>query len=175
MCIIIDANCFGRVFDRSNSNHDSFAPVLDWIIKGKGKIVYGGSTYFSELKTAAKYLKIFRLLREIDKAVIGDEVNIDQIEKDLISTVNDSNFDDPHIMAIVIDTKCMLICSDDKKSLKFMKDFNLFPDHIKPPKYYMGIKNISLLNDKYIPEFYKPLMKCNKEVREKINDTLGQI
>ena len=43
MCIIVDTNCFAPVFDRKSEKHNQFAPVLEWIISGKGKLIYGGS------------------------------------------------------------------------------------------------------------------------------------
>lgn len=45
MAIIIDANCLARVFDKTNIEHDEFVPVFDWIVNGKGKLIYGGSKY----------------------------------------------------------------------------------------------------------------------------------
>jgi hypothetical protein len=53
MCIIIDTNRFSSIFEEENSDHDEFKPILDWIIFGKGKIVYGGTKYKQELTRAA--------------------------------------------------------------------------------------------------------------------------
>ena len=48
MCVIVDTNAFAAVFNANANNHDEFAPVLDWIISGKGKLVIGGTKYMSE-------------------------------------------------------------------------------------------------------------------------------
>ncbi len=68
MCIIIDTNAFAPVFDRTSQNHAEFKPVLDWIVSGKGKIVYGGTKYKLELGKAYKYLKLFAEFKKINKS-----------------------------------------------------------------------------------------------------------
>lgn len=62
MCIIVDTNTFGPVFDSNNEKHAEFKPVLDWVLHGKGKFVIGGSKYMAELKKAKKFLKVFGVL-----------------------------------------------------------------------------------------------------------------
>ena len=49
MCVIVDTNCLASVFERKSEKHPQFAPVLEWIIFGKGKLIYGGSKYIGEL------------------------------------------------------------------------------------------------------------------------------
>lgn len=51
MPIIIDINCLGSVFDSRSKKHGDFKPVFDWITNGKGKLVYGGSTFKRELSS----------------------------------------------------------------------------------------------------------------------------
>jgi hypothetical protein len=52
MCIIIDADTLGLVFNPETKEHKKFKPVLEWINNGKGKIVYGGTKYEKELINA---------------------------------------------------------------------------------------------------------------------------
>jgi hypothetical protein len=59
MCIIIDANTFAAIFDPINKGHIDFKPVYDWIVFGRGKIVYGGKKYKSEVKNVSKYFGLF--------------------------------------------------------------------------------------------------------------------
>ncbi len=49
MCIIIDVNALNEVFNTDSVNHLEFKPVRDWIIEGKGKVLYGGTKYRDEL------------------------------------------------------------------------------------------------------------------------------
>ena len=62
MCVIVDTNAVAAVFNANANNHDEFAPVLDWIISGKGKLVIGGTKYMSELARTKKYLSFVQIL-----------------------------------------------------------------------------------------------------------------
>lgn len=172
MCIIVDTNCFAPVFDRKSEKHDQFAPVLEWIISGKGKLIYGGSKYFEELKKASRYLKIINSLKKIGKAILVPKELVDKEQKRIEKKITDSDFDDPHLPAIVIVSKCKIICSSDTRSIKYVTQSKLYPKGIDIPKYYTGIKNKKLLCDKYIHDSYKPLNKCNKGEQESINNLL---
>ena len=49
-------------------------------------------------------------------------VNVNEIVEQIVSSITvDGNvdFDDPHLPAIAQVTKCRLICSDDKRSIKY--------------------------------------------------------
>ena len=89
--------------------------------------------------------------------------------------VTDDDFDDPHIPAIVIVSKCKIICSVDARSIKYVAQSKLYPKGIDIPKYYTGVKNKNLLCDKYIHDSYKPLNKCNKRVQQSINKVIDMI
>jgi predicted nucleic acid-binding protein len=169
MAIIIDTNCFANVFNRKSANHKEYKPVLDWIIKGKGVIVYGGSKYKNELKKAYKYLHILQLLRDIKKVHIGNSENIDRLQKEIEANRIDDDFDDPHLPAIVIDTKCRLICSEDKRSIPFVRDRALYPNGFQVPVYYTGLRNKNILCDNYIHNDLKPLCKLRKEQINLVN------
>lgn len=161
MAIIIDTNCFAHVFKRNSDNHEEFKPVLDWILSGKGLIAYGGTKYFEELKKANKYLKILRLFKEQNKVIVGDREEIDKLEERNKELIKDEDFDDPHLPAIAIVTKCMLICSVDNRSIKHVKNNVLYPDGFSCPAYYTGQRNSDLLCDKYVHSCHKPLIKIN--------------
>ncbi|KAF5038650.1 hypothetical protein DSECCO2_552070 [anaerobic digester metagenome] len=169
MAIIIDTNCFSNVFNRKSANHKEYKPVLDWIVQGKGVIVYGGSKYKNELKKAHKYLHILQLLRDIKKVHIGNSENIDRLQEEIEANRIDDDFDDPHLPAIVIDTKCRLICSEDKRSIPFVRDRNLYPNGFQIPVYYTGLRNKNILCDKYIHNDLKPLCKLRKEQINLVN------
>lgn len=172
MAIIIDTNCFANVFIRTSANHDQFKPVLDWIINGKGIVVYGGSKYLSELKKAPKYLPILRFLKEVNKVCQGNADNIDRIQSEIEAIITDPDFDDPHLPAIVIDTKCKLICSEDKRSITFVKDKALYPKGFSIPVFYTSFRNYDLLCDNYIHQDLKPLCKLKTEQLKSLNRIL---
>jgi predicted nucleic acid-binding protein len=121
MCIVIDANTFAHVFNSSSKNHHEFKPVLDWIVYGKGKIVYGGTLYKKELRNAPKYFKLFLELSKSSKVVEVDMILVDKKEQEVAKLVNHPNFDDPHLIAIIIVSGCKLICSHDSKAYSFLK------------------------------------------------------
>jgi predicted nucleic acid-binding protein len=162
MPIIIDTNCLANVFSRASKNHEEFAPVLKWILYGKGMIVYGGSKYYEELKRNSQYLKIMRYFDEVGKVLKGDKVNIDTIQKQIEDEYVDPDFDDPHLPAIVIDTKCKIICTEDKRCVRFVAHRIVYPAGIDRPVFYMSKKNIDLLADSYVDDRLKPLVRINK-------------
>ena len=175
MPIILDTNCFANVFSAKSTKHEEFKPVLEWVKKGKGIFVYGGSKYIQELRTASKYLRIFRLLKDIKKIHEGNKEEIDKWEKEIKEKIKDQAFNDHHLSAIVIVTKCRIICSDDITSIKFVTNRDLYPKGIKKPKYYTGKKNKDLLCDKYIDDTLEPLCQLNKENKEKFENILNRI
>ncbi len=173
MAIIIDTNCFGNVFNRKSLNHKEFSPILNWIIKGKGIIIYGGTKYIEELKKAPKYLPIMRLLKDVNKVYIGNLENIDRIQASIEENIVDDDFDDPHLPAIVIDTKCRLICSEDKRSIPYVKNSELYPNGILVPSYYTSSRNSNLLCDNYIHKDLKPLCKLKTKQMKLVDNLLN--
>lgn len=172
MCVIVDTNCFASVFDPKSEKHAEFSPVLDWILNGKGKLVYGGTKYIQEL-SKTKYLKIFNILNsKAKKVVVVDKSKVDEVQIAIERSVIDPDFDDPHLPAIVIVSKCEVICSEDTRSVKFITDSNLYPKGVNIPKYYTSSRNKDLLCDKYINKIYKPLKKCAKKDIELIKPIL---
>lgn len=173
MPIIIDTNTIPSVFSISSSDHEDFKPVLEWIINGKGLMVFGGSKYLAEVGKMTKYTKILSLLRTYKKVHIGCQTAIDKLEKEINKTVSDEDFDDPHLPAITINTKCRLICSKDKRSVKFVTDSSLYPGKMKAPSYYTGKRNKKLLSEKYVDDELKPLCKM-KIVNQKTISAIVQ-
>jgi hypothetical protein len=172
MAIIIDTNCFANVFSPKSNKHPEFKPVLEWILVGKGIMVYGGSTYKAELKRTPKYLPIIRLLRDVGKVLEGCQQTIDNIQAEVEDINDDADFDDPHLPAITIATKCKLICSEDTRSIKHVTDRKYYPKGFSAPSYYTSSKNRSLLTDNYVDKSLKPLCKMNKLDSERIKKIL---
>lgn len=172
MAIIIDINCFANVFSPKSSKHEEFKPVLEWILIGKGIMIYGGTRYINELKKAPKYLPLLRLLKDVGKALEGCSKTIDKLQDNVEALNEDKDFDDPHLPAIIIATKCKLICSEDTRSIKHVTDSKYYPNGFTKPAYYTSSKNKSLLTDKYIDKSLKPLCKMNKLESERIKKIL---
>lgn len=163
MCIVIDTSTISRVFNSQNSEHQRYKPVLDWLVKGKGKIVFGGSTYWKELKKMRKFLRIILEFRRFRKVVLIDDKTVNQTENVIKGLVVGKNFNDAHIIAIVIVSKCKLVCSADKESYLFLTDKKLYPKHFTRPRIYKGAKsNINLLCDRYIADICKPCIRITK-------------
>lgn len=168
MAIIIDANCVANVFSKSSAKHSDFKPVLEWILLGKGIMIFGGSQYRKEMAKTSKYLQIIRLLKDVGKAIEGCQKDIDEYQKKVEALREDEDFDDPHLPAIVVITKCRLICSEDTRSIPFVTDGKYYPKNFKIPVYYTSAKNQKLLTDKYVDNSLKPLCKLNKMTSERI-------
>lgn len=169
MAIIVDANCISRVFDKTDKEHEEFEPVHKWIISGKGVLIYGGTKYLKELSKFKRVLSLINKLKNYkNKVVVLDNDLVDTEEKRIENAVNDKEFDDPHIAAIVSVSKCRLICSLDARSETFILRSDIYPNGVKPPKFYKGKRHTHLLCDSNIPEKYKPLQKLNKKEKTSI-------
>lgn len=176
MAIIVDTNCFARVFCRNNKEHADFAPVLDWIVSGNGFLVYGGSKYKQELRNAMKFMHFFNMLKTAKKAVAFDDNLIDRLQEEFEQRFQDPDFDDPHLPAIVLVSKCRLICTKDRRSFRFVTSPDLYPKRFHTPMYYSGLQDVGKLTDKNIPESLKKhrskLNRLNKEAIYRFTERL---
>ncbi len=117
----------------------------------------------SELSKIPKFIPILRFLREMNKVYIGNKENIDRIQSEIEALNHDPDFDDPHLPAIVIDTKCKIICSEDKRSIPFVRDRKFYPNDFTPPMYFTKSSNKNLLCDENIDDRLKPICKLKKD------------
>ena len=164
MAIIVDTNCFSRVFSRSDKEHKDFEPVLNWIINGSGFLVYGGSKYKAELKKSSAFIKIFRLLKDYHKAISFSDTLIDKYQRQYEALIQDPDFDDPHLPAIVKASKCRIICTRDERSRPFVTSTNLYPKRFHTPMYYTGLRDQHLLCDANID---KRLLSQRQQLNKK--------
>ncbi|MCW3491544.1 hypothetical protein [Dethiobacter alkaliphilus] len=162
MCIVIDMNTLPSLFKKTSLEHEEFKPVRDWILEGKGKVVFGGSTYIKELSRTS-YLRIFRLLIDVRKAVVLPKGEVDNIEKEIIESREDDDFDDAHLMAIFIQSDCKLLCSKDARSYKYLKDSSMYPRGRRKPKIYSRRRNADLLTDRNIASICLPCIVLSKD------------
>ncbi len=162
MCLVLDANVFGAFFDTNNRNHKNFQPALNWVVYGKGKLVYGGTKYKSEMKSAEKYIRFFASLQRAGKIVLLCDADVDAHEVELSKLEPNKDFDDPHLIAIVLASGCNIICTNDKRALPYLKRTEFYKGKVKKPKIYQSLRNVSLLADKYIASICTPCSKLSK-------------
>ncbi len=113
MCTVIDADTFAYFCNKDSELYNDFQPVRDWIENSRCKIVYGGTKYGKHLRDNPRFRsylaehehkgKIKRLCRaEVDSATSIIKGNFSGID-----------FNDHHIVALVLITRCKLVCSRD--------------------------------------------------------------
>lgn len=147
MCIVIDAGALASVFNPSCTEHAEFKPVADWILKGRGRAVFGGTKYKTELARARRYLRLFLQLKIQGRAIEIRGDLVDAREAALVEMTRGSDCDDQHIIAILCVSKCLLLCSQDGRSYCFVKDKRNYPKKQKVPRIYSSHKNRDLLCD----------------------------
>jgi predicted nucleic acid-binding protein len=165
MCLVIDINVLHCVFGRTHKNHKDFKPVLDWIDKGKGKMIYGGTKYKEEFARCTKdFIDVLNAFNAKGKIVKLPDDKVEEAQKEVMRRrenlkISDKAFNDEHIVAIVIVSKCRVVCSADSTSFKYVKDKRFYPENANPPKLYTKEKNKNLLNESAIVEVCRQILK----------------
>lgn len=162
MCIIVDTNTLSLVFDESKRT-DDFLPVFDWVVNGKGKVVYGGTKYITEI---GKYLNLFVELQKVNKAVNVDASKVDAATKKASDMIQHKDFDDQHIVGLLIVSGCKVICSHDKRAYPYFRHKDFFMPASKKPKIYSGKRNKDLLADRNIADVCKPCSVATNQQRQ---------
>jgi hypothetical protein len=139
MCLVIDTCCLGVVFDGRNKKHQKFAPVLEWI-NGHGRMIYGGTKYNEELRRAAKFLPYIAELSRKRHAIQVPNAEVDAIAAELKVRHPEREFDDEHLVALVIASRCRVVCRDDNAAIAYLKRPDLFLGYcgVVRPKIYRG-------------------------------------
>lgn len=166
MCIVIDINCLTNVFKTTSANHSEFKPVYDWIMNGRGTVVFGGGNFIQELRKTP-FLPFFNYLKDIGKAKrIDPQEEIDKKELEVKQYINDKDFDDPHLVALLIVSGCKLICSADERAYKYFQHNDFFKPSSKRPKIYNGKSSKSILANKNIANVCLPCILLTKVQRK---------
>ena len=165
MCIVIDINAIPSVFKCEANDHPEFRPVREWIIDGKGKMVYGGTKYKEELSKLKHYHNFIAELSRKGKIVMIDENKVDEEQQKIIQRTSNRKFNDPHLVAIIVASGCRLLCTNDKKLVPFIKDKKLYGNHASRPSIYSNSKNSRLLNDRNIADCCGPCSKGGKVLK----------
>lgn len=140
MCLVIDTDCFALVFEPKTKNHAKFVPVLNWITEGRGRMIYGGTKYETELRKATKILKIVTELDTARRVIHLERTLVDAIAKALKTKFPEAKFDDEHIVALVIASQCCVVCTNDDTAIQYLQRLDVFSDYagVKRPKIYKG-------------------------------------
>lgn len=146
MCFILDVNTFHRFFNPLSNDFDDFKPLHDWLYQKNGtKLVYGGTTYIKEIRHLKKYRAYLVELRKISKFVQIDNKLVDEESDRMRAAVKDSDFDDPHIIALLAVSGCLLFASHDKRADKFIKRKDLYPKNTHRRSIYRKRQHSALL------------------------------
>jgi hypothetical protein len=137
VCVVIDACCLVKVFDPENREHGQFAPIWEWISRGRGRMIYGGTKYLAELSRVRKVLPIVNELQRKGRVKVMSGAGVDTVAAKIKQKVGDGTFDDEHLVAIVIVSRCRVVCTDDESAMPYLKRPKLFADYgMKRPKIY---------------------------------------
>lgn len=159
MTIILDLNTLPAIFDATCTDHQNFKPVKDWIIDGPGLIIFGGTKYQQELKKCQKFFRLFIELGKINKTAEFETSLVDSYQCKVEKLVKSSDFDDPHIVALIAVSRCRLLASNDQRSYRFIKQKKLYPKDTHKPKIYTGLKNQKLLSNLNLIKINKSLLR----------------
>src|SRR5260370_40215365 len=142
MCLVIDICCIAVVFEGRSKQHSKFVPVLNWI-NGNGRMIYGGSKYNAELGKARKFLPYVAELSRKRRTVQIPNADVDPIAAALKVKITDPQFNDEHLVALVIASRCCVVCTNDNSAITYLKRADLFAgyDGVSRPKIFRGHKS----------------------------------
>ncbi len=150
MCVVIDTNVWSSVFRTDAVPHAEYRPVLKWITKGRGFVVYGGTKYATELSRAPRYLAIFVELRKKGRARLVKHAEVDAAATRVEQQANNARCNDAHLIAIFCVSGCRVLCSNDQRSDEFIKAKGFYPAGQKPPSIYRSAEHRHLLCNRNI-------------------------
>jgi len=155
MCLVIDVCCIPKVFDHENRHHPNYTPVFKWVSNGSGCMIYGGTKYGTELREIPRYLGIIAELHRKGRAVVLPQAQVDAIADALKAEITDAAFNDEHLIAIVIVSRCRVVCTEDRVAISYLKRRQFYSSYgIKKPKIYQSSRNKNLCCDKNVVANY---------------------
>jgi hypothetical protein len=153
--MLIDANLIAVMFNKNDAKHAIYKPVLEWFVIGRAKIVTGGGRYYrSEIKKLlASYVPMLTELSRLNKTHWFPDNDVDKLTAYIKNLEKNSDFDDPHIVALLCIAKAKIFCSEDERAFQFVQDKKFYPSGQEIPK-ILFLKthkaSLGLLNDKNI-------------------------
>jgi len=132
MCIVIDTCAMHLVFSGSNGD---YLPVRDWLVNGHGKMIVGGTTFYKELAKLKRYTGIIAELSRQRKVVRIDSLVVDEAEKRVKALAPKKDFDDPHLIALIDESGCKVLCTEDIRSDSYVKNKKFYVKSRRPSIY----------------------------------------
>jgi hypothetical protein len=149
MCLIIDANSLSEFFVKPD-----YLPAYKWIAHGAGKVIIGGTKYENELARCEAALDLIVELGRKGKTRKLEDSLVDEKQEE-VEARSDLESDDPHIIAMVILSKCRVVCTNDRGLQKdFKKQFRK-RFGVAKPRTYKGVAQKGVLTAKHIVAFCK--------------------
>lgn len=139
MCLIVDANMFGDFFKSVE-----FRDAANWVTNGPGKVVYGGSKYKQELARSERTLRALSELNKQGKVVKLPDTSVDARQA-TVEARRDLHSDDPHIIAIVIESGCKILCTLDRNLQRDCADRFRARFGVTRPRIYQRAQHATLL------------------------------
>jgi len=158
---------FAQVFSEKSRDHPKYEPVFKWINEGDGKIVYGGETYWKQLKQSERKIDVINEYKNKDKVFKICDNCVDIKEKEAARLIGDSTFNDPHLAGILMVSNCRLVCSRDEGARENIK--KIFKGTGFNPRFYTGLGSKNILTRRYIPNNIQKCMGLclRKTIRKK--------
>jgi len=113
MCTVIDADTFSYFCNSDSAMYGDFQPVRDWIENSNCKIVYGGTDYLNHLNKHRKFLGHLTEQGRKGKIEHLNDDEVDCVTDAIKGNYTRADFDDHHIVAIVLISRCKVVCSLD--------------------------------------------------------------
>jgi len=110
MCVIVDANVASQVF--ASPPVEDFRPVMRWLLKRNGKLVYGGENARELFKVRAA-VRAVQELRRSGRAHREEDGVVDA-ETDRVKDGGLCVSDDPHVVALARVSGARTLCSHDQ-------------------------------------------------------------
>lgn len=176
MCVVVDANVMSSVFFAKAELHEKFFPLLEWIVQGKAKLSLGGKLLSYEIaKKQCKFMPFLLELKRLNKIHSIDENEVEEYTLKIKEKIKDPDFDDPHVIALLIVSKASIICSNDSRMFKYVRQVKqLSGGTVDNPRIFTTIGHepqIDMLCDRNICPLGKhtPLpLDVSKKLLEKI-------
>jgi hypothetical protein len=93
--------------------YSDFQPVRDWIENNNCKIIYGGTDYKNHLNNHKRFLGHLTEQDRKGKTKHLNDDEVDRVTDTLKGNYTRADFDDHHIVAIVLISRCKIVCSLD--------------------------------------------------------------
>lgn len=122
MCAILDASVCSMVFD-GDDRPEAGKRFFDWIDSGKGRLVIGGKLQ-RELYQNSKFKHWAATAVQYGRLKSSDDALVNTQE----GTINDLVSNDSHIIALAIESRARLLCTNDRDLMSDFKNRNLIKD-----------------------------------------------